>query len=302
MASPSPAPSVGDREIVTVRVIDAPRQKVWDAWTIPEQWTQWWGPDGFTHTIKVMEVRSGGRWDFTMHGPDGTDYRNDGRYLQVVAPELIEWIHESTPKFRATATFEEVGARTRVTLRSSFESAADFERAVQVFHAVEGARQTLDRLAALVALPPALKELHFTRVVKASPEASWKAWTTAAALKQWFAPDGFTIPECTVDLRPGGALTLTMVAPDGQAYPTVGEFVEVRPRERLVFLDWLNGADGRPMMVERAEVLFQPAGRGTRITVHVRVIEMTAEAEFAVNGMDTGWAQTLDHLVTYLQG
>lgn len=143
-------PDTSDREIVTVRVIRATRDRVWDAWTIPDQWKHWWGPDGFTNTIHVMEVKSGGRWEFIMHGPDGTDYRNESQYLQVIRPEYLEYRHHSTPGFVAYVNFQELGANTQVTLRLVLDSAADFERAVKVFHAREGAQQTLARLAALV--------------------------------------------------------------------------------------------------------------------------------------------------------
>jgi uncharacterized protein YndB with AHSA1/START domain len=301
-ARTAPAAGTSDREIVTTRLVQAPRERVWQAWTDPEEWKRWWGPAGFTNSIGAMEVRSGGRWEFTMHGPDGTDYRNECRYLEVIAPRYLEWHHGPTPDFRASATFEEEGAHTRVTLRTVFRSPADLERAVRVFHAVEGARQTLDRLEATLALPAPLKQLSFVRVVKASREEAWKAWTTADALRRWFAPDHFTVPACSVDLRPGGVWTLTMRGPDGTDYPSVGEYLEVAPPERLVFLSWLNGADGRPMLVEHTEVLFHPAKGGTRVTVHTRVTEMTAEAASAVDGMDTGWEQTMDHFVTFVEG
>ena len=298
----APREDTSAREIVTTRLVDAPRERVWAAWTVVEEWKQWWGPAGFTNTVNVMEVRSGGRWEFTMHGPDGTDYRNESRYLQVIRPEYIEYHHRSTPDFTAQVTFEEVGERTRITLRTVFGSAADFERAVNVFHAREGATQTLDRLAAVVAQPPALKQLTFQRLVAASPEAAWRAWTTPEALTRWFAPDHFTVPYCKVDLRPGGAWTLTMRGPDGTDYPSIGEYLEVTPHERLVFRSWLNGADGRPMMVELTTVLLQPAKGGTRINVYTRITEMTPEAAPAVAGMDLGWSQTMDHLVRYLEG
>jgi len=66
--------AVADREITITRVFDAPREMIWDAWTDPEQNVKWWGPRGFTSTIREMDVRPGGVWKSTMHGPDGTDY------------------------------------------------------------------------------------------------------------------------------------------------------------------------------------------------------------------------------------
>jgi uncharacterized protein YndB with AHSA1/START domain len=76
-------------EIVITRMFDAPRELIWDAWTDPKQIVKWWGPRGFTITIHEMDVRPGGVWKSTMHGPDGTDYRNDCEFSEVVKPERI---------------------------------------------------------------------------------------------------------------------------------------------------------------------------------------------------------------------
>ena len=296
----APAEDTSGREIVTTRVVRAPRELVWAAWTEVDEWKQWWGPDGFTHTVKVMEVRSGGRWEFTMHGPDGTDYRNDATYTEVIRPAFIGFRHHSAPKFTASATFEEVPEGTRVTLRTVFDTVDAHRSAVEVFHAVEGARQTLARLAAQVDLPPAIKQLTFVRLVEASPEKVWRAWTDPDALARWFAPDGFTVPYCRVDLRPGGLWALTMRGPDGTDYESIGEHLEVVPPERLVIRSWVVGPDGRPAFVELNTILLQPTKGGTRVTVYARIIEMSDAGAPMVAGMDIGWAQTLDHLVTYL--
>ena len=136
-----------DREIVTTRLVDAPRELVFEVWTDPRHLAQWWGPNGFTNTIHQMDVRPGGAWNLTMHGPDGTDYRNESVYVEVVPPERLVYDHITGPTFRATATFEEEDGKTRVTLRMVFESAEKLERVVREFGAVEGARQTFAKLA-----------------------------------------------------------------------------------------------------------------------------------------------------------
>ena len=63
-------------EIKITRIYDASKEQVWDAWTDPEQVGQWWGPRGFTLTTHGKDLRPGGYWSYTMHGPDGTDYEN----------------------------------------------------------------------------------------------------------------------------------------------------------------------------------------------------------------------------------
>ena len=64
----------GQPTIVVKRLVDAPRELVWTAWTEPKHIAQWWGPNGFTNTIHAMDVKPGGVWRFIMHGPDGTHY------------------------------------------------------------------------------------------------------------------------------------------------------------------------------------------------------------------------------------
>jgi len=138
--------STANREIITTRVVDAPRARVWKAWTDREQVAQWWGPNGFTSTIHEMDVRPGGVWRFVMHGPDGTDYQNKSIYEEIAKPERLAYLHESGPKFHATATFDEHGGKTTVTMRMLFDTVAERDRTVRVFGAVEGAKQTLERL------------------------------------------------------------------------------------------------------------------------------------------------------------
>jgi uncharacterized protein YndB with AHSA1/START domain len=72
------------REIRLTRIYDAPVALVWDAWTDLDQVAQWWGPRGFTITTKSKDLRPGGHWEYTMHGPDGTDWPNFTRYHEVV--------------------------------------------------------------------------------------------------------------------------------------------------------------------------------------------------------------------------
>lgn len=69
--------STQDREIILSRKLNAPIELVWEVWTKPEHIANWWGPDGFTNTINIMDVVNGGEWNLVMHGPDGTDYKTE---------------------------------------------------------------------------------------------------------------------------------------------------------------------------------------------------------------------------------
>jgi uncharacterized protein YndB with AHSA1/START domain len=87
-----------------------------------------------------------------MHGPGGTDYRNDSMFVEVLEPVRLVYIHVSPPKFQSTVTFEDLGGRTRLTLRSVFETKELRDRVVEQHGAVEGARQTLARLGRYLAV------------------------------------------------------------------------------------------------------------------------------------------------------
>lgn len=138
--------AIADREIIATRLFDAPRELVWEVWTDPKHLAQWWGPNGFTNTIHEIDVRPGGVWRFIMHGPDGTDYKNEIVYVEVVKPERLVYDHVSGPKFHVTVTFNNEGDRTRLAMQMLFESAAERENTVKKFGAVEGLNQTLGRL------------------------------------------------------------------------------------------------------------------------------------------------------------
>lgn len=136
-----------DREIVTTRVFNAPRELVWKVRTEPEHIAQWWGPDGFTNTIHQMDVSVGGVWEFIMHGPNGVDYKNKSVYSEVVKPSLLVYRHVSGPAFTATVTFEELDGTTEVSMRMVFDSAQLRNQVVEEYGAIEGAKQTFNRLS-----------------------------------------------------------------------------------------------------------------------------------------------------------
>jgi uncharacterized protein YndB with AHSA1/START domain len=124
---------------------------VFDAWSDPEGISHWWGPHGFSTTTHEMDVKPGGVWRFTMHGPDGVDYKNRIVYTEVVRPARLVYAHAGEGehehvRFHSTVTFEEEGGKTRITMRAVFPSAAERDAVVRDHGAVEGAKQTLERL------------------------------------------------------------------------------------------------------------------------------------------------------------
>ncbi|MER5789660.1 SRPBCC family protein [Streptomyces sp. NPDC001980] len=148
-------PATADREIVISRIIDAPRELVFEAFTEVRHLSRWWGPEGFTTTTRSFEFREGGEWVFVLHGPDGTDYAEWIRWLRIVPPERIALLHgehrDDPNAFESVLTFAPDGAATRIVMRTVFPTRELRDEAVEKYRAVEGGRQTLSSLAAYVA-------------------------------------------------------------------------------------------------------------------------------------------------------
>jgi uncharacterized protein YndB with AHSA1/START domain len=150
-----PAQSVtADREIIISRVIDAPRELVFEAFTDVRHLSRWWGPEGFTTTTRSFEFRVGGAWDFVMHGPDRTDYQEWISWTEIAPPERIALLHgesRSDPDaFESVLTFEPDGVATRIEMRTVFPTKKLRDEAVEKYHAIEGGQQTLSNLSAYV--------------------------------------------------------------------------------------------------------------------------------------------------------
>jgi uncharacterized protein YndB with AHSA1/START domain len=144
----------GGREIAVSRVIDAPRELVFEAFTEVRHLSQWWGPEGFSTTTESFEFRVGGEWDFVMHGPDGTDYSEWISWIEITTPERIVLLHgesrDDPNAFQSVLTFEPDGPGTRIEMHTVFPTKELRDEAVEKYHAIEGGQQTLGNLAAYV--------------------------------------------------------------------------------------------------------------------------------------------------------
>jgi len=310
MNSPSENPqNTAEREIVSTRLFDSPRERVFQAWTDPAILARWWGPKGFRNTFHEFDLRPGGAWRFVMHGPDGTDYKNESVFREIEKPARIVFDHVSSPRFQVTATFDAEGGKTRVTFRMLFESVEALDR-VKSF-VPECNEQNFDRLEAQLELMPAAeageavaplseRELMITRIIDAPRERVFKAWTTR--LSAWWGPHGMTTPFCEMDMRPGGVFRTVMRAPDGSEYPTKGVFLDVVENERIVFTDAYGpGWEPSPEIFFTAIITFDalPGGK-TRYTA--RALHWTVEnrRKHEAMGFHHGWGESLDRLVALL--
>jgi len=138
--------NTADRELVITRLLNAPIDLVWEVCTNPEHIINWWGPNGFSNTIHSMDLKVGGEWDLTMHGPDGTDYKNKSVFREIIKNKKLVYENISGPNFMATIEFESQGEKTFLKWHMLFNSREEFIQVVKTFKADEGMKQNVDKL------------------------------------------------------------------------------------------------------------------------------------------------------------
>ena len=149
MASPQPSPvePPSEREVLSSRFFAEPPEAVFAAFADPAQLARWWGPNGFANTFHEFDFRPGGRWRFTMHGPDGAEYHNECDFTEVSRGERIVFVHQlPVHRFEMTMTFADQAGGTALTWRMLFDSAADCAPIKRFIAAAN--EQNFDRLAA----------------------------------------------------------------------------------------------------------------------------------------------------------
>ncbi len=304
------------REIVGIRVIDAPRDLVWQAWTDPKHLAQWWGPIGFTTTTHSFDMRPGGVWRFVMHGPDGRDYQNRITFVEVEEPNQIIYRHgggeDVEPvQFETTVTFEDFGGKTKLIWRSRFPTTEQRAEIIKTYGADKGLVQTMLRLEEFVG--EVLQEFKISRTFRVPRAVLWKAWSEAEHLAHWWGPKGFTWLAGKLDLRPGGVFQYGMRGPDGSEM--WGKFVyrEITAPKRLVFVNSFSDKDGNTVRAPFAsdwplEVLnimtLEEHGGETVLTLRGLPINATEGERRRFSAMKPsmkqGFGGTFDQLADYL--
>lgn len=138
--------------------------------------------------------------------------------------------------------------------------------------------------------------LRLSRLLHAPREIVFRAWSEARHVKTWFAPEGFTIPDATVEMREGGRFDLCMRSPRGEEHWIRGQVLELTPNERLVIAMRISETGGRALFDAHTTVTFAEALGGTRLDVEQRYTLLDPESGWMVKGAPQGWASTLDNL------
>lgn len=304
-------------ELKLTRVYDAPASVVWDAWTDPLQVAQWWGPRGFTLTTHSKDLRPGGHWHYTMHGPDGTDYENRTFYHEVEEGAKLVYDHgagdDRPPLFRVTVLFRETYGKTTMDMTMRLATAEEAEK-TRRFIKQAGGNSTWDRLAEYLEKNGSGREKFvIARTFEGPREVVFPMWTDPAHVAQWMPPKGFTMAFRKADIRAGGSSFYSMT--NGQVTMYGGaDYLEVKPPERLVYTQRFCDENGKtvrhpmsPLWPEKmlTTVEFSPEGpQATRVTLTWEPCEATIEETVvfanARSGMTTGWTGSFDKLEEFI--
>jgi uncharacterized protein YndB with AHSA1/START domain len=300
----SPATPAADRTLTTERVFDAPRELVFKAWTDPKQFARWFPPDHFTAPVCELDVRPGGALRIEMKGDDdagelaGLVFPGKGVYTEVVPNERLAFTFEdasegtTSPKMLMTVIFEDQGRKTKLTVHQTAETVAGYEELIKI-GATEGLRQSLDKLAALMAgkgpdttVRVSGRTLMLTRVFDAPRELVWTAYTDPAHIVKWSFAKDWESPFAETDVRPGGSFRIGMRPADHstEGFEFAGTYREVAKPSRIVQVI----GDGRLMTTT-----FDDVGGKTRLTLTIEMSRGEEEER-------AGWGQILENFAKHV--
>ena len=321
MSASRNANNSADREIVVERLLNASRDVVFKVWSDPAHISRWWGPNGFTTTTAKMDFKPGGQWRFVMHGPDGRDYKNLVVYTEIKAPERICYNHSDDGggkiAFETTVTFAAQGNKTLVTLRTLFPSKEERDYVVKEHGAVEGGKQTLERLARITeGASSHITPFAISRTFNASPDLVWRVHTEPHHLQQWWGPKGCKLGVERLEFRPGGIFHYCMRYSTGAEMWGRFMYREIEAPHRMVyFSSFANELGGivrapfgaLPMELENTITLTGQDGE-TTLSIHSVPFGVTVAEEIAffdqlrdTKSLEQGFGGTLDQLEAYLK-
>ncbi len=306
-------------EIRITRVYDAPVRAVWDAWTDPDQVAQWWGPRGFSLTTHSKDLRPGGHWNYTMHGPDGVDYPNTTHYLEVKECSKLVYDHGASddrpPLFRVSVLFSEIDGQTKMEMSMTLPTPEAAEE-TRKFIKKAGGDATWDRLAEFLEEESSGKHTFvINRSFDAPLDLMFEMWSNPSHFSKWLAPTGFEMQFIRSDIRPGGSTFYFITGQGGAKMYGRAEYREIEKPDRIVytqqFCDENEKVARHPMSPTWPETMLTTVNltaegpSRTRVTVTWEPHGATTPEELETfiksrGGMSQGWTGSFDKLEAYL--
>ena len=305
-------------EIRITRIYDAPVQAVWDAWTDPEQAAQWWGPRGFTITTHSKDLRPGGHWAYTMHGPDGTDYPNKAFYFEVEECAKLVYDHggndDRPPLFHVTVLFSEIEGGTKMDMSMTLPTPEAAEE-TRKFIKKAGGNSTWDRLAEYLEKESSGKEnFVINRSFDAPLEMMFDMWTKPEYFSKWLPPVGFTMEYIRSDIKEGATTFYSMTNGEFTMY-LKAEYLKIEKPGCIVFTQQFCDGNEKisrhpmaPTWPETMLTMVKLTAEGpdqTRVTVTWEPYGATTREELEAfiqekGGMTQGWTGSFDKLEEHL--
>jgi uncharacterized protein YndB with AHSA1/START domain len=304
---------ITDAENLTMTVIAdlaAPIERVWNAYTDPEQLSRFWGPPGWPATFTKWDHTVGGTAHYTMHGPRGEKASGRWEFLRIDAPHSFEVLDafadedgapdENLPSMRMSFTFESTAEGTRMVNTSYFESAEALEQLVEM-GAIEGTRMAMSQLDAVLqdlrdyaqgkgTQVELLDDTHvrITRLVEGPRELVWRAFNEEELVRKWMlGPDGWEMTECIVGLEPGASYRNSW-APvgdtEGEPFGFEGEVLIFDAPRRAVTTERMQG---QPVETLNDMSLYEEDG-ATLVTVLIEYPDKETRDMILATGMADG--------------
>ncbi len=309
-----------ENEIHFIRYYDAPIKAVWEAWTDPAQAAHWWGPRGFTITTHSKDLRPGGHWHYTMHGPDGVDYPNITTYFEVQERAKLVYDHGANehqpPLFRVTVLFSEEKGKTKMEMTMSLPTKEAAEQTEQ-FIIKAGGYSTWDRLGEYLKKEISGKNTFIiNRSFNAPIAVAFDAWTDPKQLAQWLPPTGMEMKLIDADIRADGKSFYQMSNQHISMYGKCS-YLKVERPHTLIYTQQFCDKDGAitrhphaPTWPETmlTHITFTALEENkTLITVQWEVTGPATDEELQTfidsrAGMTGGWTGSFDKLERYLVG
>jgi uncharacterized protein YndB with AHSA1/START domain len=298
-------------EIKITRLYDAPVKLVWDAWTDPKKVAKWWGPRGFTITTHSKDLKVGGHWSYTMHGPDGTNYENKTIYHEVEKYSRLVYDHggndDRPPLFRVTVTFTEVRGKTKMDMTMALET-PEAAKNMKVFIKNAGGNATWDRLAEYLSDEGSgVDKFVINRSFEAPSDVVFKLWTDPDQLSKWLPPSGFTMKMIKANLKKDGTTFYSMS--DGKETTFFGKnnYLEITPSKRIVYTQQFCDSNEKviqhfpnwPLTMLVTVDFYEENENETRITLTTEISgEATAQERETFKtskpGMTLGWSASFN--------
>jgi len=301
-------------ELRLTRVYDAPVKAVWDAWTDNEQVAKWWGPRGFSITTHSKDLRPGGHWAYTMHGPDGVNYENKTLYHEVEKHARLVYDHggndDRPPLFRVTVQFTALKGKTKMEMTMAL---ATPEAAAQTAKFIKqvGGNSTWDRLAEYLKGQKGGHCFVINRSLPFPVAKVFEMWSQPEHFAKWLPPAGFTMDIRRAEIREGGNGFFRMSNDAGFSLYCRFDYEVVESPRRIVYVQQFcdeqenpgrhPGLPTFPATLRTTVTFVEEEEDTTRLTVTSEPVGKITSEELAAfqgerPGMTLGWTGSFDKL------